>query len=111
MKQEKEARHKQFILDSFKARSPVFIVTNNDEWISGYINEQPHELYFYVLDKRKKEVIKIFYARIKIAKEYNASISDLPLPQYITNGEELTAVKADTNVPSDSSDGGLDGLL
>lgn len=73
----------------FKAQTPVYIVTNNDDWVGGYIYEEPtNEFYFHVLDWKKNEAVKVHYIDFEPfrLKEWKGDLSKLPLPPYMLGG-------------------------
>lgn len=107
----KEQEKRLRISTYYKAQTPVYIIKDDDAWISGYIDSEPsNDLYFYVLDWRQNEPVKIHYIDFNLhnLKEFRGSAAKLPLPQYMrgTQGEEPSAVKADRNVPSNSHKSG-----
>ena len=106
MTQEKTEETRERIIDYWKTETPLFIITKADAWISGYINEQPSELFFWILHWKDKQAKKIFYKDIHIFKPFEGDFSRLPLPQYmLTAGakSQQDAVAKDAVIPAKSS--------
>lgn len=71
------------IFDYYKSKTPIFIITKTDQWISGYINSKPEELKFEVLDFRKLIPVRILYSDVHVFKPFEGNYTKLPLPKYL----------------------------
>lgn len=89
MEQETKEEKKQRILDYYNSQTPIFLITKSDQWISGYINEQPEELYFFVYDWKENEIIRILYSDLHVFKPYVGDYDRLPKPEYLALGNRL----------------------
>ena len=67
----------------FLNRTPVFIITYQDDWIGGYFNLEPSEFKCIILDWKTLEPFEVNYKDIKIISEFEGDYSKLPLPNYI----------------------------
>lgn len=85
---EKETGNKKQIQDFYNLRTPIWIITTADDWLGGYINEKPDELFFYILDRKTKEPIKVLYSQCRLIRELEGIWTNLPLPGYIRKEQE-----------------------
>ena len=61
----------------FSSKTACHIITHNDNWINGFIVEEPEEFFFKVLDK-VDGVVVVHYVDITKFEDYIGKISSLP---------------------------------
>jgi len=66
---EQENKFRDRAIAYFKTNTPCHIITEQEDWVNGYIVEEPEEYCFYVLDKVDGKV-KVLYVDIAKFEEY-----------------------------------------
>ena len=79
----KTQEQRERILAYYKSKTPIFLITESDKWISGYINDEPGEFKFFVLDWRELKPVPIMYVDIRLFEPFEGDFSKLPLPKYL----------------------------
>jgi len=79
---EMENKYRNRAIAYFKTRTPCHIITEQGSWINGYIDGEPEEYCFYVIDKINGRV-KVLYVDIETFEEYVGNRNKLPLPEVI----------------------------
>lgn len=80
----------KFFLDCFISHTPVFIITKNENWISGYINSKPTNLKVEILHWKSNLVVPVVYSNIHKKMEFKGSYSMLPKPDYLMEKDGAT---------------------
>jgi len=73
---EQENKYRNRAIAYFKTNTPCYIITEQDEWVNGYIHGEPEEYCFYVLDKVNGRV-RVLYVNISKFEEYVGDKSKL----------------------------------
>ena len=80
MEQENKYRNRAKVY--FKTNTPCHIITEQDEWVNGFIVGEPEEDFFYVLDKVNGKV-RVLYVDIAKFEEYVGDYNKLIIPEKV----------------------------
>jgi hypothetical protein len=83
MEQGIKNKDERFFLDCYNSNTAVFIINKDADWITGYVNDIPNNLFCEILDRKRNRVIRVIYSNIHIKKEFSGDYLSLPLTKKL----------------------------